>query len=413
MAETQGIRCQITAVIVQYLPTKMDSVELLSLVAPNAIETDESTRTLFSRAYDVYERFSFEPTYREHREVLWLGRTHLDEIEEIPEVGSVTANHVLVNNGNDKPSALHQHIALSNDVTLDHIATPSTAAATRILHEMFWQENPRGDLTSWAIRIDPFHSLSREDGSGPFSRRAIYVSVLAPTRDASLSPDWRQVAAPLYGFLNLHAEGMNPATVQRSLEDCEYSSTDFYTGFILADAAVSIAVPYPRRGIVDPWPTPVPKNAEEAEAVLRCWNRRTEQAGDRFEDYDLSPEYPALRYNSMTLLEFAGNAVYDEWRVRGELDGAMGRPWPFGLISALTASRRIDKRYFKARSLDMIRIRAVRETAIRLVSTSEMQEPERAIEGLRASLTNGLLALLAVVAVLLTVVQIVIGLFGL
>jgi hypothetical protein len=410
LTDEPQLRCRIAAVIIQYL-SPADSADLPALAAARNLDVDKPTHELFKRAYDVYEKFSFESPYPECRTVSWLGRTHLDRVPGEPEVGSVTTNHVLVKNLQDGTTALHQHLTLSGDVELDGVVTPSTAAATRTLHELFWQEDSTGEPTAWAVQADPFHAQARRDSSGPFSRRAIYVSLVLPDWDAALMPEWHQIAVPLYGFLNLHAEGMNPAGALSSLEDCAYSSTDFFVGFIHADAAVSLAVPYPHAGIVDPWPTLMPTTSTEAEAVTLCWNRRIDRQRSRFEDYDLSPEYPALRYNAMTLLEFAGKAVYGEWQIRRELDRAMNQRWPLGLISALAASRRIDRTYFKARSLDMLRLRVVREVAIRLVSTNEMEEPERAIEGLRASLTNGLLALLAAAAVLVAVVQILIALF--
>jgi hypothetical protein len=408
------LKARIAAVIVQYLPTHELPMHELN-AGSRSLEEDEANRALFMRAYKVYDLFSFEKSYASRRTVSWLGRTHLPSVSSAPGVGALTANHMLVKNGKDGTTALHQHIALGGHILLDGAVNESTATMTRILHELFWHEDPRGELTSWVRTIDPFHALAHRDGDGPFSQRAIYVSVvLDRPNDIQRQPlpDWRPLAVSLYQLLNLHAEGVDPANALSSLEDCAYSSTEFFTGFIYPDAAVSLAVPYPAADIAEPWPVIFASTAQEAEAVNDCWDRRVTGVGDRFEDYDLSPEYPALRCNAMALLEFAGSAVYQEWRIRRELDLIMRQRWPLGLISAVAASRRIDQTFFGARSPDMLRLRVVRETAINLLNTNMMEESERAIEGLRGSLTNGLLALLATVAALLAIVQIAIALLG-
>jgi hypothetical protein len=408
------LQARVAAVIVQYLPTHEPPMRELN-AASSSLEKDDASRALFMRAYEVYDHFCFEKSYASRRTVSWLGRTHLPNVPSAPGIGPLTANHMLVRSGKGGTTALHHHIALGGQILLDGAVNESTATMTRTLHELFWHEDPRGELTNWVRTIDPFHALAHRDGDGPFSQRAIYSSIVLDRPNEVQRqplPDWRPLAVPLYQLLNLHAEGVDPANALSSLADCTYSSTEFFTGFIYTDAAVSLAVPYPAAEIAEPWPILFASSAQEAKAVSDCWDRRVIGAGDRFEDYDLSTEYPALRCNAMALLEFAGNAVYQEWRIRRELDLAMRQRWPLGLISAVAASRRIDQTFFSARSPGMLRLRVVRETAINLLSTNTMEESERAIEGLRGSLTNGLLALLAAVAVLLTIAQIAIALLG-
>ena len=408
-----ALQARVAAVIVQYLAT--DDLATYESTAPSgSLEKDDATRALFERAYDVYEAFSFEP-HHAGRQRVWLGRTYLTSLPHASRVGTLTANHVLVSSGTGGTTALHQHFALGGHIALEGAVNESTAAVTRVLHELFWHKDPRGELTPWVHSIDPFHTLAHRGGDGPFSQRAIYVSVvLDPPNDGrpQTLPDWRPFAVPLYQLLNLHAEGVDSTDALNSLEDCAYSSTAFFTGFIYPDAAVSLAVPYPAADVVEPWPTLFAATTQESKNVSDCWDRRVVEAGNRFEDYDLSPEYPALRCNAMALLEFAGNATYRELRIRRELERAMRQSWPLGLISAVGASRRIDQTFFSARSPDMLRLRVVRETAIKLLSTRTMEESERAIDGLRGSLTNGLLALLAAVAVLLAIVQVAIALLG-
>jgi hypothetical protein len=401
-------QARIAPVLIQYLPSRQRDAVLQ--LAQRELSQDAASRDLFCEAYEVAGDFSFSSEYVEKREVTWLGKAGPRAIPGHPELGTVTANHVMVWDGVHNILSLHQHLALSASIPLA-AGDPALAAAIRALHELYWLKDRVKNPSLWAPRVDPFGSLVTHDGAAIFSRRALYLSVLLSSEDSGYVEDWHDLSPALWGLINLQAEGVDRRVARSSLEEIEYRSAAFYVGFVQPEGALTLAVPYPDPALTEPWPELLPGEASEAAATSSVWARRRAALGDRFEAYDLSPEYPALRYNAMALLAFAGGAAYAESKIRHRLVKAMSRPRLIGLLMTARASRGIDQLYYQARSLSMLLLPAMRETAARLLRSRIMADAPREIDGMRASLTNGLLALLAGVTMILAALQVILVIF--
>ena len=114
----------------------------------------------------------------------------------------------------------------------------------------------------------------------------------------------------------------------------------------------------------------------------------------------------------MALLEFAGGAAYAEWRIQRQLIKVLRRRWLTSLVATVFVSGRVDRLYYEARSLGMLRLAGIRDIAGSLLRSRIMEDSTRVIDGMRASLTNGLLAFLAAAATVLAAVQIAVAIFG-
>lgn len=399
-----GPEARVAVVLVQYLPHHQRDPVLQ--LAQKKLSTAPDSQELFQRSYEVADRFSFSSEYVEKRGVTWLGQAGPRSIPGHSDLTEVRTNHLMVWDGIHETFSLHQHLALPGSIVLDP-EDPDLAATIRFLHELYWLKDRLDQPSQWASFLDPFGPLVTRDGAGIFSRRALYLSVLLAAEDAAYIERWDDLSPALWGLMNLQAEGVDPKVARSNLQEIEYRSASFYVGFVQPEGALTLSVPYPAREIVEPWDEVLPNTAADMKAVSAAWSRRRAALGSRFEDYDLSPEFPALRYNAMALLAFAGGASYAEWRIRHRLVRAMSKPWLLGLFATALASRRIDRMYYQARSLSMLRLPSMRETAARLLRSRIMADAPREIDGMRASLTNGLLAFLAGAAVVLAVLQVI------
>jgi hypothetical protein len=392
---------KIVAVITQFAHPERAREALLE--SAQTLSRSDEERLLFEKCYEVAARFTFSPSFRKSRTVTWLGK-----VAE-PAAVDVRCDHFLVENAFHGSRAVHQHIAFREPLNLEG-QSEDLSRFVRILHEIYWKTDHGGNYSTLASQLDPITPELKDPAVGAadlreelFGTRGFYISVHGAAADTVAG--WRTVAVPLYSLLFLHAEGVEPDAATRQLERAIAQSTSFFVSFLNADAILSLSTTYPKPALIDPFGEDYPFTTGSVAATSSLFESRCSTYAERFEPYDLLPEYPALRYLDLAVLEFGANAQHAQWRIRNRLDAFFRSRLPIRLIRATFTLPQVDRIYYRSTSFSILRLPVIRELGKRLVAELALDFNERAIDGMKASLLNSLVTLLTAAALLIGIGQ--------
>lgn len=406
---TPAPSAQVAAAIVQFLDPGVNLRKLTQL-AHQSLADDAVLRHVTLESYRAADQFAWNPEFARTRKVSWLGVSTMSGLPGVPGSQRVTCAHILVENTFHGTVSLHQHYLLDARVRLDDPRDEELTSLIAALHSLYWVRDRRGRETAWLRDIDPFTSYVQHTKQGLSSRRFYYASLLLDPDQWGTVERWEQVAPAVYGLLHLHASGVGSEAALKSLRASAYGSTSFFTGFFHADSLLTISVPYPPGAAG--YDLGAIARSGNARDLLVSWNAMNVELGDRFEAYDLTPDFPLVRYNALTLIEYAGNASFALWWIRRSLSRIHSRPWLLGVVSSVWSYRQIDAAYYRATSLEVIRLPSVRAVAWRFIGSRVIDESQRVIDGLRASLLNGLIVLLTAAALLVGIIQVAVAVLG-
>ncbi|RNL62864.1 hypothetical protein EFK50_14115 [Nocardioides marmoriginsengisoli] len=370
--------------------------------AAERLQVDGAARRYFERCYTHADDFSLSAEFLELRNVEWLGYTRGTSPAGI----ELTVHHVLVTDGFHGTRSLHQHVAFKELAEIGG-ADGSLRDLVRTLHAVYWAPFDHRTLPAWLNDLDPFLSLLADRPAMISASRQIYTSVvLAPSEKPRLT-DWHPDATSLYSLLNLHTEGVDSTAAITALSSSRWQTTSFFAGFAQPNGLLSVAVPFPHDA--RPWSQVAPWDPDDFKVADREFLHRIRDQGAVFEPYDLSPEFPCLRYSSLVLLEYLGNAEFEQLRIRKRLDQIGRLPWPASVAVGVAEARKLSQSYFRTTSLQMLRLPIMRQVAGSLLETRTLSLNEKVIEAMRANLLNDLMAILGLLAIVVPIVQVVLA----
>jgi hypothetical protein len=164
---------------------------------------------------------------------------------------------------------------------------------------------------------------------------------------------------------------------------------------------LTLSVPFPAGA--EPWSTPVSRLPEDFVETHKQFLERVEWNENRYEVYDLLPEFPSLRYVCLSLLECLGTAEYVQLQIRGQLDKIAQMHWPVSSFSGAFRYRRISYSFYRSTSFHMLRLPVQRSVASDLLKMRDLSLNEKAIEAMSASLLNELMAVLGLLAIVVPI----------
>lgn len=386
--------------------TKADAVFAL---AAQHLTVDDTARELFANCYKIADRFNFTPDFLGTRAVEYLGGTRISRGDEQEWARS---DYFLVENNFHHTRSIHHHIAFGSQIDLHASDTEEWRSCIYALHELYWSWNwvqeTRSDPSHIGETLDPFLRLVERPSAGQFARRGFYMSLY--DADPALVSSWQSVAPALISLLYLHAEGFDRTHAATTLAEHMAQSTEFFVSFYNADALLSLGHAYPPKDVVEPYPESYPTGPATIEATQAALKSRLVQYTQRYEPYDLLPEYPALRYLDLSLTEFATNAKASQWSIRGELDRLSQQDRLRSLLGTIIALPRIDGVYYRGTALFVLRLPVARDLATKLLAEQGLSSNEQAIDGMKTSLLNTLVTILTIGALVVAMVQLFLAL---
>ena len=398
---------RLAVVLVQILDPKTSTEKIVAL-AEDRLVRDDDAKALFEECYQIADRFMFTPDFLALRSVTWLGGVSISRDGDDEYARS---DYFMVTNRFHRSISIHHHLAFGGTLDLTQCNTEEWRSCINALHELYWSWNwtqdRRIDPSNTGKLLDPFVRTVAPPSAALFASRGFYISVY--DADPGLVPDWRTVAPALHSLLYLHSEGFDAARAADSLETRMAQTTEFFVSFFNADALLSLSCTYPATGAVDPLPDHYPTRLGSIPATRAAFEHRTRTCTQRFEPYDLLPEYPVLRYLDLGLTEFATNAKSNQWNIRRELDELSQERRTNGILRTITALPRIDRVYYRATALSILRLPAARDLAVKLIAEQALSSNEHAIDGMKASLLNTLVTILTAAALVIGTVQIVVA----
>jgi hypothetical protein len=381
--------------------------EDILIKADQLLTKDPVAKKLFEDCYRTADRFMFTPDFLSYRTVTWLGAAEVHHGKNV----YARSDYFLVENGFHHTTSIHHHIAFSESVDLLAWDTQEWRSIIYPLHELYWSwdwaHERRTDLSGAGDELDPFLRRVEPPAAAQYASRGFYISLY--DADPALISSWETVAPALVSLLNLQAEGVDEKNAANSLKGLVAQSTEFFVTFYNSDAMISLSRPYPSPTVVKPYDSSYPTAPGAIAETQATLDARLAQHGQRYEPYDLIPEYPVLRYLDLGLTEFATNAKSRQWNIRQQLDTISQSSGISPVLRTATALPKIDRTYYRSTAIFILRLPVTRDLATKLIGDAGLSLNQQAIDGMKSSLLNTLVLILTVAAVFLGVVQLVLA----
>jgi hypothetical protein len=375
--------------------------------ADRLLTKDPVAKKLFEGCYRTADRFMFTPDFLSTRTVTWLGAADVHHEKN----AYARSDYFLVENEFHHTTSIHQHIAFLESVDLRAWDTQEWRSIIYPLHELYWSwdwaHDRRTDLSGAGGALDPFLRKVEPPAAAQYASRGFYISLY--DADPGLISGWETVAPALVSLLNLQAEGIDQKNAAESLKGLVAQSTEFFVTFYNSDTMLSLSRPYPSPTVVKPYDSGYPTAPGAIGETQAALDDRLAQHGQRYEPYDLIPEYPVLRYLDLGLTEFTTNAKSRQWNIRHQLDALSQSSGISRVLRTATALPKIDRTYYRSTAVFILRLPVTRDLATKLIGDQGLDLNQRAIDGMKSSLLNTLVTILTVAAVLLGAIQLVLA----
>lgn len=398
---------RLAVTIVQILDPQTKPGDVLA-AAQERLTQDAEAKALFERCYQIADRFMFTPDFLEQRKVRWLGGV---EVSHGGHPCFARSDYFMIQNGFHRTTSIHHHLAFSQPVDLHSWDSEEWRSCIYALHELYWSWNwaqdRRTDDSHVGDLLDPFLRVVEPPHAAQFASRGFYISLY--DANPALIADWESVAPALTSLLYLHAEGFDQAHAAQALAARTAQSTEFFISFYNADAILSLSRTYPGPGLVEPFAADYPTTPGTIAATQTAFEQRLQQHRQRYEPYDLLPEYPALRYLDVGLTEFTTNTKSSQWNIRHRLDSLSQANGVSRVPRTAIALPGVDRTYYRSIALFVLRLPAARDLAKKLIAEQAPDLNQEAIDGMKSSLLNTLVTVLTAGALLVAVVQLVLA----
>lgn len=322
-------------------------------------------------------------------------------------IGSIRLDYVLVTNKFLNLNSIHIHfnfITANKKSTIDDTNNILLKNICTFLKETRSEDNPEHPFDSlFAIKKELYGQSSSRKYTYPLSKY-LYTSLCG--LEPSQVVKWKDLAKSIWAPLYLHYEGVKKESAFKKLsEDC-WASTDFFVNFFQPGALVSISNPFPTTNCL------YHRNHSWFSGQQICKTAPPEfkfpkRNGWKGEDYDLLPEYPPLKYLGLLPLELSG---YVEENLRYLYDVMLDiqqSPFPKRLWRSVFELSDLEALYYKTNNQECLRLPTTREYSVKLRDNKIQENIYENLKDLKASMLNGVMLLLAIIAITLTLFTIV------
>jgi hypothetical protein len=396
---------RLAVALIQVLNSLESNGKAIELARKRLRQSDDA-KVFFEHCYGISDRFNFSPDFVGARTVTWLGYLRF---KRGAEADYARSDYFLVVDDYHRIASIHHHLAFGAPVDLTDCDSDRWRSFVHTLHELYWSWNRTQDRLSDSGEVtqalDPFIPQLMHRSDALFASRGFYMSLY--DAEPELIKRWRDVAPALYSLLYLHTEGFDHDRAPDALAGRMAQSTEFFVSFYAADAILSLSRPYPAPDVVAPYAAHNPAAAGYVASTESDFAARLTEHADRFEPYDLLPEYPALRYLDLSLTEFATNARYGQWHIRGRLDTLAQANPGLAIPQTVVTLPRLDRVYYRTTSMSVLRLPVARDFAALLIGEQGVGANVEAIDGMKSSLLNTLVTILTIATLVIGLVQLI------
>jgi hypothetical protein len=355
----------------------------------------------FEWCYNKSYEFFYNDFYSDRLDRSYVGHRSV-LIEDFRQLGEMHFDFVLVKNKVLDVNSLHIHLNLPK-FTLDMSRQDGAEFLTlkSFLNRLYKY------FESGQTGIDLLDALPELCTSGPKREytyslsRYMYVSVANLQKDEL--EKWKEYATSIYGILYGHAKGISKDIAEEYLDKHVWATTYFSKNFYQPGFLVSLSTPYPKKiyfANID-WFLTGTTSGDETTIVSPP--SRTQP----YEDYDLLPEYPPLRYLGLLSLEFAGFVEENFRYVYNELLDIDKKGWRSEITIPFRLSR-LSRLCYKTKNLDYLRLPVTREYVSLLIDNKIQEDIESNITAMRGDYLNIVMLALTVGGLVLALVAVLI-----
>jgi len=374
------------------------------------LDYHESLSLDFESIYDISYRFFYNNTFANKLKITYLG--HICEYETT--LGPMRLDYFLVeNNMIDMMGSLHIHFNFVKsrfNLTEEDYKIKKLSTILRDIYNLVEDISSDKDssdtefLSRFKDTLKELNIKSKREHALSISRY-MYISVcnlrsLKLEHLEKLEHCWENIFKLLY----FHAEGVDAKIAEEKLKKDMWTSTNFYLNFYQPGALLSLSTPYPKDTYKKHISYFLPNLNDRGEIVLG--DPPKDERNDKwYENYDLLPEYPALRYMGMASLEFSG--VIEEL-LRGLYDDLMELQRKQYLIRLIMASYKlpdIETAYIACKHLEYIKLPILRDFISRLIRNKHQEAIDESINYLNSYLSNRMILILTILAIILTIIE--------